>query len=267
MGAVTTVENQVGARSNYVMWYAHWSGPGSVFDVASTQAVINHGSTPIVSWISDDAGASQDAFPTPAIASGQFDGYIQSWAQAVKQVHGTILLRFDYEMNGNWSAYDAGVDGQTALDYVNAWRHVHDVFAAAGVTNVRWVWSPNVVYNGSTPLALLYPGDAYVDWVGVDGYNWGPSDVWHTWQSFNQVFAPTIAQLQALTSRPLMISEVASGTLGGDKAAWITDMFHSLAAQPNIKAFVWFDANKEEDWRIDSSSATLAAFHNGLFGS
>jgi beta-mannanase len=144
------------------------------------------------------------------------------------------------------------------------WRHVHDVVAAAGATNVRWVWSPNVAFNGSAPLAPLYPGDAYVDRVGVDGYNWGTSDAAHTWQSFAGVFDTTLAQIAALTSRPLMLCEVASTESGGDKAAWITDFFATLAHRTDIAAFVWFDANKETDWRLDSSPRAREAFAAGL---
>lgn len=263
MAAVVNVEAQAGYRANFVMWYEHWGLDGGTFDAADVQAVIDHGATPVITWMSDD-GTTNVTYPLARIAAGAFDGYIESWARGIRSIHGTVFLRFDHEMNGSWYPWSTGVAGQTASAYVAAWRHIHRVFANNGVRNVKWIWSPNVEYTGSTPLAQLYPGDAYVDYVGVDGYNWGPVDQWHVWSSFAQVFGPTLADVSSLTRRPLMLSEVATGTLGGDKAAWITDFFAQLVADPQIKAFIWFDADKEQDWRIDSSPAALAAFGAGL---
>jgi beta-mannanase len=128
---------------------------------------------------------------------------------------------------------------------------------------VQWVWSPNVVYNGSAPLGGLYPGDAYVDRTGIDGYNWGPA-AGHSWQSFATVFDATLSQVASLTRRPVMLSEVASSEDGGDKAAWIADFFAMLSQHQGIDGFVWFDASKEHDWRLDSSSPARAAFVAGL---
>ena len=90
-----------------------------------------------------------------------------------------LLLRFAHEMNADWYPWDgvrASAPGthDGPARYVAAWRHVHAVFAAAGATNVRWVWSPN---HRSIPAAAwndaarYYPGDDVVDWIGVDGYD------------------------------------------------------------------------------------------------
>jgi beta-mannanase len=264
MGALTPLESELNSNPDYVMWYVHWGGGYGAYNPADVQNVIARGETPLITWMSDDYTTSANVYTLQQIAAGVFDTYVRSWADNLRTVRHKVLLRFDHEMNGSWSKWSTGVSAQTPADYVAAWRHIHDVFAAEGVTNVQWVWSPNVAYTGSTPLPLLYPGDAYVDIVGIDGYNWGPVDPFHTWQSFSQVFSPTIAQVQVITHRPIIVAEVASGTVGGDKAAWISDFFATLRSTPAITAFVWFNANKEEDWRIDSSSATTAAFRAGL---
>ena len=127
---------------------------------------------------------------------------------------------------------------------VAAWRHVHDLFAQAGVTNVTWVWSPKV---SDRPLGGLYPGDAYVDWVGVDGYNWGTTASWSSWQTPSQVFGTTLANLRRVSSRPIVVSETASTEVGGNKAQWIQQFYSMLGANPDIRAFVWFNFNKETD--------------------
>jgi hypothetical protein len=262
--AIDRIAASTGRNPNYVMWYVHWGGPWNAINLGDTRAVLARGATPIITWMSDDPTVSGDAFPLHAIAAGQFDTYVRGWATALAQAGGAVLIRFDHEMNGNWYPWSPGVGASTAADYVAAWRHVHDIFAAAGAGNVRFVWSPNVQYTGSAPLASLYPGDAYVNWTGVDGYNWGSVHPWSGWQSPRTVFDATITAVRAISQRPLMIAEVGCAPTPGDKAAWITNFFQLLSSNRSISAFVWFDVNKETDWRFNSSSAALAAFVSGL---
>jgi hypothetical protein len=268
--ALDAAERAAGRHLDLVMWYVHWGGPWSAFNAADVRTVLDRGSTPLITWMSDDPSApgypdnsSQSAYTAQQVLSGRYDGYIQSWATGLRDTGRTVLLRFDHEMNGTWSAWSPGVNGQSAAGYVAVWRHVHDVFTAAGATNVQWVWSPNVVFTGSSPLPALYPGDSYVDRTGIDGYNWGPASG-HTWQSFTAVFDATLAQVAALTRRPALLTEVASTEDGGDKAGWIADFFATLAQRPGVGGFVWFDASKEHDWRLDSSAPAHSAFVSGL---
>ncbi len=158
-------------------------------------------------------------------------------------------------MNGPWYPWSEGVNGNQPGSYVQAWRHVHDIFRAEGVTNVSWVWSPFVRLAGTRPLSSFYPGDAYVNWVALDGYNGGSALDWGGWLSFEQIFGPSLAELRALTTKPIAIAEVASAEAGGSKALWIKDFFASLERRPEIRAFSWFHFNKETDWRITSSSS------------
>jgi beta-mannanase len=174
-----------------------------------------------------------------------------------------IYVRPMHEMNGPWSAWGYGVNGNTAAQHVAAWRHIVDIANAEGATNIRWVWSPNVDDGDPrlVPYANIYPGDAYVDWVGLDGYNWGTSQSWSTWQSLHALYSDSVDKIRALTGRPLMIGEIASTELGGDKAEWITNGFASLLTDlPQVRAVTWFDGNKETDWRVDSSTQSLLAF-------
>jgi hypothetical protein len=264
LATVDRLQAEVGRPASYVMWYVHWAGPYSTVSLSDLAAVATNGSTPIVTWMSDDpTGAT--TITDAAIAAGTYDSYVRSVARTLKAFGRPVLLRLDHEMNGNWYGWSPDVNGNTAGSYIAAWRHVHSVFSSVGAANVTFVWSPNVDYTGATPLASLYPGDAYVGMVGVDGYNWGPLDG-HTWQTPQQVFGPTLAQVAAITSRPVLLAEVASTSDGGDKAAWITSLFSMLGSDRSITGFVWFDADKETDWQVDSTPQTLAAFEAGLQG-
>ena len=129
---------------------------------------------------------------------------------------------------------------------------------------MTWVWSPNIEYSSSTPISGLYPGDGYVDWLGMDGYNWGtvPHPTVTGWQTFSQVFTQTYTTITALSTKPLMVAEIASAEQGGSKANWITDAY-SLQIPSNfkrIRAIIWFNRIVETDWRIESSPTAQNAF-------
>jgi hypothetical protein len=236
------------------------------FDAALIRHIAASGALPMVTWEPWRAGGGvrQRDFALRRIAAGAHDAYVREWARTARFYGRPLLLRFAPEMNGDWTPWSAGSNGNTSADYVRAWRHVHDVFRRAGAWNVSWVWSPNVVFRGSAPLARLYPGDAYVDWIGIDGYNWGTSRPGHRWLRFDQLFGPTLGQVRRLAHKPLMLSEVASSERGGDKAAWIDDFFRALLRNRDVLAFVWFDFDKETDWRIASSVAARSAFVRGV---
>jgi hypothetical protein len=235
--------------------------------IAELNAVRSRGAVPLITWEpwAWGGGLAQPAYALDRIAAGDFDAYITQWGQALASWGQPVQLRFAHEMNGNWYPWAEGVNGNQPGDYVQAWRHVHDVVAATGASNVDWVWSPNVPYFGSTDLAGLFPGAGYVNVVALDGYNWGTSASWSSWMSPQDLFAPGIAQLLTLApGLPILIAEVASAEAGGSKAQWNTDLVSYLAAQADVEGFVWFHMQKETDWRINSSDASAAAFNAAL---
>lgn len=253
--ALSEYATMVGRQPDIVMWYRDFGQPlmysNEVKNLGAT------GQTPLVTWEPYEQSLSQ-------ISSGAYDKYLQESAAIAKSWGKPLMIRFAHEMNGNWYPWAEGVNGNGAGDFVAAWRHVVGVFRSAKVSNVSWTWAANVPYAGSTPLSALYPGDSYVTRVGLDGYNWSTLQSWSTWQSFADVFGPGLAELRALTAKPEYISETASPEVGGDKAAWISDMWSTLAAHPEVRGITWFDYDKETDWRIDSSDTALAAFATGM---
>ncbi len=166
-------------------------------------------------------------------------------------------------MNGDW--YPWGTTGTTAADFVAAWRHVHDLFAKAGATNVIWIWDPNDVYPvPNVALQPLYPGDKYVDWVGVTGYwtNTGP----HTYSS---LFLPTLVDIRDFTQKPFIIAET-SVQAGTNQVASVNGLFSAVATHADILGFVWYDYNRQGDWRLENRPTVQSAFASGaassLFG-
>ena len=135
------------------------------------------------------------------------------------------------------------------------------VLDVLNVRNVFWVWSPNRT-DGGGPYTLedYYPGSDVVDVLAVDGYNFGDTNG-HVWRSFEQTFEEPYSRIVILDlHKPFWITETACAEAGdGRKAKWVKEMFAS-SKFPNLKAVVWFDENKERDWRMSSSASTLAAF-------
>jgi beta-mannanase len=147
---------------------------------------------------------------------------------------------------------------------VRAWRHLRAIFDRAEATNVRWVWSPcadDSPAQRANAFERYYPGAAYVDVLALDGYNWGTSaEGLGGWRSFDQIFASPYARLTRLGTQPVWIAETASDAAGGDKPAWVRDMFASAARYQRIRAVVWFNTLKERDWRATTPEGCAAAF-------
>ena len=253
----------VGAMPAIVLSYQDWVHDAT-FQTAYMNEVHARGATPLVTWEPWDytAGPTQPTFALKTIAAGGHDAHIRQYARAAAAWNRPFYLRFAHEMNAQVYPWSASAHGNSPGDYVVAWRHVHDIFRQEGATNVRWVWSPNVAYAGTTPFAEVYPGDTYVDWIGLDGYNGGAALDWGGWLSLKQVFAASYHDLTRMTNKPLMIGETASVEIGGDKAGWISQAFLTDLPNlfPQVRAVVWFQENKEADWRVDSSPASLAAW-------
>lgn len=252
------------------MWYQQWglTDGWQYLQPSWMNNVRSHGSIPLVTWDPENPSVSGPVQPTYSlqnIINGNFDAYITRWAQDSKAWGHPYFLRFAHEMNGYWNAWSEQVNGNKPGQFVLAWRHVHDIFTRLGVSNVTWVWTPNIDYSTSTPLRELYPGDAYVNWVGMSGYNWGTLGG-HVWQSFTSVFSQTYYDILNITSLPMMIPETASTEIAGNKAGWITDAFVTQLPRnfPRIRAFIWFNEPKETNWQIESSSSSQNAFSSAI---
>lgn len=267
LSAASALASKVNSKPRALMWYVAWSY-NSAFPASDASKVSSWGATPEITWEpwNPNNGANQAQYQLAKITNGAFDSYIKSWASAIKSWGKPLQLRFAQEMNGNWYPWDEGVNGNAAGSFVPAWKHVHDLFAAAGATNVMWTWSPNVPWGGNTTLSSVYPGDSYVDAVALDGYNWGTSQSWSKWISFKDLFASGISQLSSFTTRPVAIGEVGCSETGGNKAQWIADMWTTLAQWTQVRGLMWFDHKSSTDWRIDSTDASAKAFANGVGG-
>jgi hypothetical protein len=239
----------VGRQPDIVMWFREFGQPlMEASEIANLRAT---GQTPMVTWEPHEASLAE-------IASGAYDPYLHESAAIAKSWAGPLLLRFAHEMNGPW--YSWGSEAITPETYVAAWRHVVSVFREDGADNVRWVWSPYVLAGGRYPIVPYFPGDEWIDYVGLDGYNWGTDR--GGWLGADTLFSASYSVVTELSAKPVIVAETSSSEAGGDKAAWIRTTFLSAIPQsfPRVSAVVWFNEAREEDWRVDSSPASLDAY-------
>jgi beta-mannanase len=221
------------------------------------------GVTPEITWEpwDPDHGVNQPLYSLAQIAGGRYDAYIAQWARDAAAYPGRLLLRFAHEMNGNWYPWAVGVAGSTPDDYVAAYRRVRRIFDDAGAIRVQWVWSPNVILGGNSDvIRRSFPGEQFVDIIGVDGYNWG-TDNGHHWQQPADLFGATLDLVAYIApDKPVWINEVGCSDRGGDKAAWITALGQFLPTTA-VRGLVWFNVGDpgEPDWRLTATPQSTAA--------
>jgi len=275
MTAVTDFERITHKAPSIVSFYSSFAScaatcqgvpfPGDLFS-----AIRSRGAIPMLSWGSDaEQSPSFDAdFTLSDIAAGRWDSYLRAFATAARRWGHPFFLRLDWEMNGNWFPWGGLVNGNSPAEFVAAWRHIHNVFSAAGAHNVTWVWCPNI--SSDAGLRGEYPGSQYVDWTCLDGYNWGnalPKNVAGGWQSFTQLYQSSYRQLLALApSKPIMVGEFASTADGGSKTDWLRNALSVVPRRfKRIRALVYFDRYASGmDWPLLPNTSAAQAFAGGI---
>jgi Glycosyl hydrolase family 26 len=236
------------------------------FPKVAMETLREHGTIPFLSWASQSVPSSlnQPSYKLSSIIDGSHDAYIREFAEVAKDWEHPFFLRYDAEMNGFWFPWSEGVNGNKPGQFVAAWRHVHDIFTQVGATNATWVWCPNVDFTRNlTPMEKLYPGDEYVDWTCLDGFNWGKTRNSAGWQNFDEVFESSYNRIAKIApGKPMVIGETASEERGGSKASWIKESFKTISQKyRKIRALIWFDEKDQgQHWPIESSKSSANAF-------
>ena len=238
-----------GRQPNLIGYYSGWE---EVFKTSFAATVRAHRAVTILQMDPTDASIQ-------AIAAGDDDGYLRSFANSVRDFGQPVVIGFGHEMNATW--YSWGYGHVPPRVFVAAWRHIVTVFRGQGADNVTWLWTIQADEGGTGPIRLWWPGAAYVTWVGIDGYFYFSSN------TFVGVFGKTIAQVRGFTAKPVLLSETAVGPAAGQPAK-IADLFAGMRLYRTL-GLVWFDIAQHDgpyhqDWRIENSPAAEAAFRLGV---
>ncbi|MEM8867670.1 MAG: glycosyl hydrolase [Verrucomicrobiota bacterium] len=254
---------QLDAVPDYVLFFRDLH-PQRGFPTATAAICKQVGATPVISqeiweWNQRESG---DRSWLTRINAGAYDAYWKRWGEAAKAFDAEVVLRFGFEMNGDWFAW-----GQQPEAFIAAWRRVHRIVREeVGAMNVQFMFSPNVEWeteDTQIAIELYYPGDDVVDLLGLDGYNFGDHHTqWHRWQTYETVYEKSIEKMSQW-DKPLILAEIgcADGPL---KADWMRNFLNEVEADSRVSGFIYynhFDPHKSEpNWLLDSDPETLKVF-------
>ncbi len=285
-GEFNAVQSAVQRKADISGYFQSWD---TDFRPDAVQAAWSRGQIPLLTWESQSQIGSVTSdvpeYSLSKIIGGDYDAYLHKYAADIAATGLPLIIRFDHEMNGTWypwsevRGWDGGsVNGNQPGQFAQMWRHVHDIFAAEGANDlVVWLWAPNRVNkipSQPDPVAF-YPGDEYVDWVGMSGY-YRPGDPAPT---FDDTYGATLPLLRAAgPGKPIFLAEIGATEVGGHKDEWITSLFDGLTRPENsdIVGIGWFsltvtsggeDGRTTNDWRLNSSPQAIRAAAAGLASS
>ncbi len=211
------------------------------------------------------------------VLAGKYDDFLKEYAENFKAHEDPILFRINNEMNGDWVSYCTFHLGKDPQLFIETYRYIHDFFEKEGVDNLIYVFNPNeksfpdFSYN---KYLAYYPGDDYVDVVGLTAYNTGSYYEGEKWRSFDEAYRPLYDEYDARFGQPFMITEFGSSSIGGDKVEWLKDMFISIQDYPKIDVAVFWNSTDwdEKDgkkvparpYKIDENEETTQASKEGL---
>ena len=275
--AIDRYIGQVGKKPAFAWLPMTWQHPDGSYwqlDAQMLDEFRTRGIMPGLTWEpskgpAQRVGPNQPDFSWKQISSGRYDSYITQFAKDAAAYHHPFILRVLHEANGTWYPWGYSVNGNTNLaDFVTAYKHIVDLFRAAGATNVQFVWNPTVINVANIGeygplLKQAYPGDNYVDWVALDGYNSKLDD----WRSLQDIFQPAYQLITGFSKRPMILFEVGSLENPQDPTAnanWIKQGFLTTIPNefPNVKVVVWFNSKdgSGRDFSLQTSQNALNAW-------
>lgn len=276
-GMLNEVERETGLFPQIVVFFVQWPSspkPGG-FPKESLEAIWMRGALPCLTWEPMYyKGGEEIMVSYEQILGAEYDPYLTAFAREARSWGKPFLIRFAHEMNierYHWGTEKGCYGPKSPEIYKGVFQYVVSLFQKVGAHNVLWVFCPNAESVPNTSFdpgaswnraSNYYPGESYVDILGMDGYNWGTTQTvkkngWKShWKSFEEIFRPIYRELKALSpQKPIFVFETASANQGGQKSPWIKEAFLKID-EWNIDGLVWFHVKKEVDWRINSDGDT-----------
>ena len=273
MEEINTIEARQNINFGIISFYLAWN-EASVenFPMDLLQQISDKNAIPMITWEPwiSELSETKDASNTfRRIAAGEFDNYIRNFANHLANFDRPIFLRFAHEFDNPQYPWHLS-EGNTTQDFIDAWKHIHDIIEVEGAKEVMLVWNPWRPEN----LQQNYPGDDYVDWIGVTLLNYGPLNQDGKEFPFAHLYKPFHDKFWYFTRKPVMLSEFGSVDMAGEQTGWLRNAMNSMSSNyPEIDAVVLFNSafdnnipendwykQKYIDWRIDSINVVSEVF-------
>lgn len=259
---LSAFEQSINKDADIVAVHIHW-GNENKFPHEFATEVLERGATLMIFWNPMDYTKSvdeQEPFHFNHILDGSWDEYIHEFVQETKRFDGHVIIAPMEEVNGEWTSWSGYKSRYGTIDqYINSFRYLYDKFE--GVQNVDFAWVinhtsvPNVQANS---IRTYYPGEGYVDLIGINSFNFGDP-----WVGFDTLVQEPIKEVNEFDI-PIYITSVASAE-GAQKAEWINIFFAShFFTEGTLRGFIWFNEDKERNWTIWSDNDSLNAFKKGV---
>lgn len=268
------IEKQIDHSLNYVVLYTHIKDN----DLTHIQTALNVAKAEnrtIELTLQTRPAGSGEKNAVYGVLNGEYDSYLETYAAQIASYGEPILFRLGNEMNGDWCAYSSYNTSKDTDMYKAMYKYIYNKFEQAGANaNTIWVWNPNGKsfpnFDWNNEL-MYYPGDEYVNVVGMTAYNTGTYYSAEKWTSFSELYSNMYNNYVSRYTQPLMITEFASSSVGGDKVQWVKEMFDTLPNFPEIKVAIWWngaDYNSAgkiaRPYFIDDIPAVLEVFKQRL---
>jgi hypothetical protein len=284
-------ERLAGKRLAWVYFSDNWMGHIR-FPARNVAIIHGVGRVPFIRLMARSTwreGGPDPRYSMQRIIDGEYDADLSRWFMDALDTGTPLLVEFGTEVDGDWFPWNGrwngggkttGYGDPLVADgperFRDAYRHLVDLSRTAGAVNLTWVFHvngdswPRAPWN--TPAAY-YPGDEYVDWIGVSIY--GSQRPGEYYGSFRRLLDDAYPHLCALSrDKPLAVLEwgIAQSPSRGTKAGWIRNALYWLrhGRWPRIKAAsYWHEDWRENDGsrtnlRIDSSPAARRAYRRGV---
>lgn len=255
---IADFEKRVSENPDYLAFFVHWGNGGGALPTFLSDYAYKKDRTLVLFWEASDykiGGTVQPDYSYQSILNGKWDTYFKDFAKQLTAYQGPIILVPFSELNGNWNPWSGTTNGNKPQDAVVAWRYIHKFFA--DVPNVKFGLAVNAASVPNTPenqIINYYPGDEYVDYVGVDGFNMGNPNL-----SFDALFNKPLNIFKQY-NKPVLIFSFGTGA-SPDKAAWLNDALNvQLPKYPFVTGWVYFNQNKERNWLLWSDQNTFSVF-------
>ncbi len=208
------------------------------------------------------------------ILNGEYDAYFKEYAEMLKAFEHPVLFRLNNEMNGDWCLYSSYYTSKDPMIYKELYRYIYRTFEENEVDNVIWIWNPHDKsfpdFRWNDPLAY-YPGDSFVDVIGMTGYNTGNYYPGEVWRGFQEIYDELYMEYDKTFNKPFMITEFGSNSVGGNKEEWVMEMFENISKYERIKAAIWWNGCDYDTqgraariYRLDDNPALINIFRKNF---